>query len=56
MNAKLDIVETVDGYWMVLQGGQQVGGNVDKSGAGDLVFHTWKEAYDYAVHRANGGY
>lgn len=42
------IAETVDGTWMVLSHGFQVGGNVDSSGAGDRVFPTRAEAVRYA--------
>ena len=52
LSAKIEIVETVDGEWMVLQNGFQVGGKVDRSGAGDQTFHTWREAYAFAIERA----
>jgi len=52
LKAGMEIVQTVDNDWMVLQNGFQVGGNVDRSGAGDMTFSTWREAYAYACSRA----
>lgn len=44
---RAEVVEVVGGRWMVLVNGYQVGGNIDKSGAGDLTFETRKEASEY---------
>ena len=41
LRGKMEIIETVDGDWMVLQNGFQCGGKVDSSGAGNKTFHTW---------------
>jgi len=49
LRGKMEIIETVDGDWMVLQNGFQCGGKVDSSGAGNKTFHTWREAYAFAV-------
>ena len=40
----LEVVETVDGRWMVLENGFQRGGHIDRSGAGDLTYATKAEA------------
>lgn len=42
------VAEVLGGGWMVLVNGFQCGGNVDRSGAGDLVFRTEAEALSYA--------
>lgn len=42
------VAEVLGGGWMVLVNGFQCGGNVDRSGAGDLVFATKAEAMSYA--------
>jgi hypothetical protein len=39
-----EVIEAVDGTWIVLRNGFQVGGNIDASGAGDATYETWSEA------------
>jgi hypothetical protein len=45
----IDITESVDGRWMVLCRGYQIGGDVDRSGSGNLTFDTKQEAEAYAL-------
>ena len=33
--------------WLILYQGFQVGGDIDRSGAGDLTFNSYAEASDY---------
>ena len=48
-----EIVEAYGGGWIVLCNGYQIGGNVDRSGAGDAVYSTRIEAAE-AIAAARG--
>ena len=39
-----EIVTTVDGEYMILVNGFQIGGRIDRSGAGDATFETLEGA------------
>ncbi len=49
-----EIVESVGGEWMVLCHGVQVGGDVDRSGAGNLTFACRADAAAY-IFEIDGG-
>jgi hypothetical protein len=53
----VEVVETVDGTWMVLVDGIQHGGKRDRSGAGNMTFSSKREAEIYAelISRPPGG-
>jgi hypothetical protein len=49
-----EVVETVDGDWMILINGFQTGSDVDRSGAGSDTYPTYAEAYKAALAIASG--
>jgi hypothetical protein len=52
---KHEIVETANGRWMVLVGGFQAGGCIDRSGAGNLTFATREQASMWFAEQASAG-
>jgi hypothetical protein len=50
-----EVVETVDGDWMILINGFQTGSDVDRSGAGSDTYPTYADAYKAALALASGG-
>jgi hypothetical protein len=39
-------------YWLVTYQGFQLGGDIDSSGAGNLTFSSYDEAFDYIHHHS----
>ena len=40
-------------YWLVTYQGFQLGGDIDSSGAGNLTFSSYDEAFDYVTTTLN---
>jgi len=38
--------------WFVCYQGFQLGGDIDSSGAGNLTFSSYDEAFDYVIHNS----
>jgi hypothetical protein len=52
--ANVEIVDTIDGDWMVLVNGFQWGGHYDRSGAGNATFPTKREATEAYLSEHGG--